>query len=517
MALDSSKRIEENKVEIKFTIARDVFDAAVDAQFKKNLKNIQIPGFRKGKAPRGMVEKMYGKGVFYEDALNDVVPAALEEAIVASKENAISRPEVDVDEIADDGIHMKATFYVKPEVKLGEYKGLEAIKVTSEAKDEDVDAEIQRVRERNSRTIDVTDRAAKDGDTVKIDYEGSVDGVKFDGGTAKDQSLKLGSHTFIDTYEEQIVGHNIGDEFDVNVSFPENYGEASLSGKAAVFKVKLNAIAETEYPELDDEFAKDVSDFDTLADYKADIKANLQKRLDASADNATDNELIEALLGVTTVEIPEPMVATEVENIVREQDYSMRSQGLSLDMYLKYTQSTLDDMKKSLEPQATRRVKTRLALEKVAEIEKLVATEEDLEAEYKKNAEIYSMEIEKVKEALPAEYLKEDIAVNKAVEFIKNNAKITVKTAEEYQKEQEKKAKAKVAAKKEDAAEKKTTAKKTTTKAADGEKKATTAKKTTTKTADGEKKATTAKKAPAKKADTDAKTEKKPKAAKETK
>ena len=431
MALDKINNLENNKVEIEFTIARDIFDAAVDKQFKKNLPKMNIPGFRKGKAPRAMIEKMYGKGVFYEDALNDVIPEAYEAAIKEANLDIVSRPEFDVNEIAEDGIHMKASFYVKPEATVGEYKGLSAEKIVTETSDVDVDAEIARTRDRNARTIDVTDRAAELGDTAVIDYAGSIDGVAFDGGTAEKYSLKLGIHTFIDTFEDQIVGHNIGDEFDVNVTFPADYGKDELSGKAAVFHVVLHELKATELPELDDEFAKDVSDFDTLDEYKADIKAKLQARYDNAAEAAVEEQLINALVDVTEVNIPEPMIDYEVENILRDRDYSLRSNGLSLDMYLKYTGMTLEAMREQARGQAERQVKTRLALEKVVALENIEATDEDVEAEYDKMAKAYSMEVAQIKEAVGADALVGDIKLRKAIDVIKAAANITTKTAAE--------------------------------------------------------------------------------------
>lgn len=436
MGLDNVNSLEANKVELEFTIARDIFDAAVDRQFKKNMPKMNIPGFRKGKAPRAIVEKMYGKGVFYEDALNDIIPDAYEDVLKESGAEAVSRPEFDVTEIAEDGIHMKAVFFIKPDVTVGEYKGMSAERVVTTASDSDVDAELSRARDRNSRTIDINDRPAAMGDTVVIDYAGTVDGVAFEGGTAEKQSLKLGSHTFIDTFEDQIAGHSIGDEFDVNVTFPENYGKDELNGKAAVFHVVLHEIKFTELPELDDEFAKDVSDFDTLDEYKADIRSKLQQRYDSSADAAVEEQLIDSLCAVTEADIPAPMIDSEVETIIRDRDYSMRSNGLSLEMYLKYTNSTLDDMRAQVRPQAERQVKTRLALEKIAALESIAATDEDIAAEYEKMAKSYQMEIDKIKEAVPAENITGDIKLRKAVEALKAAAVITEKTAAEKEAEE---------------------------------------------------------------------------------
>ena len=427
MSLDNVNKLDNNQMEIEFTISKAAFDEAVTRVFKKNVGKMNIPGFRKGKAPRNIIEKMYGKGVFYEDALNDLLPGAYEEALKESGAEAVSRPEFDITSIDEDGVKVKAKFYIKPEIELSEYKGLAADKIVRPVEDSAVDAEIERIRNRNARELDVTDRPAQDGDTVKIDYAGSVDGVPFEGGTAEDQSLKLGSHTFIPGYEEQIVGHNIGDSFDVNVTFPEEYHAKELAGKPAVFKVTLKGIQETQLPELDDEFAKDVSDFDTFAEYKDDVRAKIADRYEKNAEAGVEEQLIDDLIAISTVDVPAPMIDAEVENIIRDRDYSMRQQGLSLDMYFKYTGMTLDSMREEVRPQAERQIKTRLALEKIVALENIEATEEDIEAEYTRIAGLYNMSVEDVKKSLTADMLAGDIKLKKAVDFIKANAVITEK------------------------------------------------------------------------------------------
>ena len=431
-------KVDNGKVEIEFSIDKAKFDAELGKVFKKRAARMAVPGFRKGKAPRSIIEKMYGKGVFYEDAINNLLPEAYEDAAKESGAELVSRPEFEIVSVGDGDVELKATAFVKPEVEVKDYKGIKADKTVT---DEMVDAEIQHVRERNARLVDVTDRAAEMGDTVKIDFDGYVDDKQFDGGKGEDYSLKLGSGTFIPGFEEQIVGHSIGDEFDVNVTFPEDYGHAELAGKPAVFKCKLHAIQFTELPELDDDFAVDVSDFNTLDEYKADVRKKLEERYENSADNALEGKLIDGMLENFNAEVPECMIDDEVENIVRERDYQLRSQGLDLATYLKYMNASLDDMRAQLRPMGERQVKTRLALEKIALLEKLEATADDIEAEYKKLADQYSMEIEKVKEALSADNLTTDIVLRKAIDFVKAHAAITEKTADEAEAEEKKPAK----------------------------------------------------------------------------
>ena len=465
MSLNKVTNLEKNKVEMEFDASKETFDTAVDAVFKKNASKISVPGFRKGKAPRHLIEKMYGKGVFYEDAINDIIPDAFSSAVKEASLEPVSRPEFDVLSIDENGVKFKASFYVKPEADVKAYKELKADRIVRPVTDSDIDAELNRVRERNARSIEVTDRAAEMGDTVVIDYDGSVDGVAFDGGKAEKYSLKLGSNTFIPGYEEQIVGHKTGDAFDVNVTFPENYHSADLSGKAAVFKVVLHTIETVELPTADDEFAKDVSEFDTVAEYKADIKAKMEESDAKAADSAVEEQLINQLIENTEVEIPEAMIESEVENIIRDRDYSMRSQGLSLDMFLKYTGQTLDDMRAQAKPLAERQVKTRLALEKIVALEGLTAEEADVQAEYEKFSRDYNMSVEDIKKSVSSDMLENDIKLNKAVKLIKDSAVITDKPYEEPKAEETKEEKPK-------AAKAKTTkTAKTTKKAADKEEK----------------------------------------------
>ena len=425
MSLKETKKIDTNLHQLVIEIDGAKFSAAVDKVYRKSAKNITVPGFRRGKAPRAIIEKMYGKGVFYEDAINDLIPEVYTEAAKASGLDIVSQPEFDIESVDENGVVLLANVYVKPEVKIDGYKGVEAEKTIEETTDAEVRIEIDRVRERNSRMIDVTDRAAQIADTANIDYEGSVDGVPFDGGKAAGHDLILGSGQFIPGFEDQIVGHNIGEEFDVNVEFPAEYHAAELAGKPAVFKVKLNALKLKELPELDDEFARDVSDFDTLAEYEADMKAKIVDRKAKAADAAVTDKLVEAVVEKMEADIPEAMYVAETENFVRDYDTRLRMQGLDLKTYFKYTGLDLDALREQMRPQAEKQVKTRLALEKIAELENIVASEEEIEAEFTRLAEAYGMDVAQVKESIEADAIAEDIKVKKAVDLIKENAVIT--------------------------------------------------------------------------------------------
>ncbi len=487
MSLKNVTAKEHNEVEIEFTIDKETFDAAVDRAYKKNVKRMNVPGFRRGKAPKHIIEKMYGKGVFYDDALNDVLPDAYTEALEASKADVVSQPEFDVVSIDDNGVVMKAVVYVKPEVELKKYKGLKADRVLTPTTDAEVDAEIERVRHRNSRTIDVTDRAAQTGDIAVIDYEGFTDGVAFEGGKGETYELELGSGHFIPGFEEQIVGHNPGDAFDVELSFPEEYHAKELAGKPAVFKTKLNAIKFNELPVLDDEFAKDVSEFDTLAEYKASVKARIEEQHTRQADNVTDEKLMEELVANLEADIPVAMIDSEVENSLRDYDNRLRMQGLDLSQYTKYTGMTLDDLRGQFRPRAEQQVKTRLALEKVAALEGIEADEADVEKEYTDIANAYNIDVEAVRPQIDPEMIKADVKVRKAVEFVRANAKITEKTEGEE------------APKKKSTTSKSTTAKKKTTTDSAAAKKPAAKKSTSTKSASS--KTSTKKTAEAKKED----------------
>lgn len=424
MSLISSEKQQDKRYEVRFSVARDVFEAAVDEVAKEQLPKFNIPGFRKGKAPRAIVEKMYGKGVFYEDAINKVLPDAYEAAIKEAGLEVVGRPEFDIVSMEGDPV-LSALVYVKPEVSIEGYFGIEATRTVAEVTDEEVDAEVTRMRERNARTIDVTDRPAQNDDTVTIDYKGEMDGKFFDGGSADGHQLKLGSGSFIPGFEDQIVGHSIGETFDVNVTFPESYHADDLAGKPAVFHVTLHAISYSELPEADDEFAKDVSEFDTLDAYKASIKAKIQERKEKDADAALEEQLCEALISLVVADIPEPMFVAETENYVRDYDNRLRMQGMDLSMYFKFTGLTLDALRAQLRPQAEKQVKVRLALEKIAQLENVTITAEALEAEYQRIADTYNMPVDQVKGIVADADLTADLSVKAAMDLVKANAKIT--------------------------------------------------------------------------------------------
>lgn len=482
MSVKNVTAAEKNQVKLELVIAKADFDNAVNKAYRKNVGKISVPGFRKGKAPRSIIEKMYGKGVFYEDALNDILPDELSKAVEEKKLDVVSRPEIEVGEITDEGVEVTALYFVKPEVTLKSYKGVEVTKTLRAVTEDDVNHEIDHARERASRMVEV-DRAAEKGDFATIDYLGTVDGVAFDGGKDEGHKLELGSGAFIPGFEDQIVGHKVGDAFDVNVTFPEEYHAEELKGKAAVFAVKLHKLEVKELPALDDEFAKDVSEFDTLDEYKADVKANIEKRYADMAEGDVENQIKMALVEAVEADIPECMFENEVEAMIQDYSYRMQSQGISMEMYMKYTGMTMENFKEQFKPQAESQVKLQLALEKIVELENITATEEDVEAEYAKLAEAYKMEVEKIKEAIQSEMLKKDIAVNKAVALVRENAKITEK-AEGEEKPKKAPAKKTAAKKTEEKAEgeeapKKAPAKKTTSTKSTATK-TTTAKKTTT-------------------------------------
>lgn len=425
MKLIKAEKIENSKMELHISVDKATFDEAVTKAYQKEGKKMTLPGFRKGKAPRAVIEKMYGKGVFYETAINDLIPGVYSEALEESGISPVAAPEFDIVSLDDNGLVLSAKVYVKPEVSISEYKGLTATKTVAPVDEAELENEINTVRDRNSREIEVMGRAAEMGDTAVIDYEGFCDGVAFDGGKGEDYALKLGSNTFIPGFEEQIVGKNIDEEFDVNVTFPTEYHSADLAGKAAVFKCKLHALTKVELPELDDDFAKDVSEFDTFAEYKADLAAKIAKRHEDSANAAADEALVDALIANMTADIPEPMFEAEAENFLRDYDNRLRMSGLDLNTYLKYTGMTLEKMREQFRPQAERQVKARLALEKIVELESLVATEEDINGEYARIASAYNMPVDKVKESIPTDAIEQDMKVKKAMDFVRENAVIT--------------------------------------------------------------------------------------------
>ena len=436
MSLKETKNVGTNRYELEITVDAEKFQNAIKEAYKKNAKNINIPGFRKGKAPYAFVEKYYGAEVFFEDALNLIYAEVVDEAITESGLKVIN-DKMDFDMVSiskEEGVDFKVTLTTYPEITLGEYKGLKAEKVIAKVEDSEVDAQVNAMAERNARMVEVTDRAAQMGDTVTFDFEGFCDGEAFEGGKAEKYALELGSGQFIPGFEEQITGKNIGDEFDVNVTFPSDYGAENLAGKDATFKCKLHEIKFRELPAIDDEFAKDVSEFDTLEALKEDLKAKALERKQKISEEEMENDLVQQIVDSIEGEIPEAMYENRLNQSVEEFAYRLQSQGLNLETYLKYTNSTIDEFKKSFRPQAESQVKFRLALEKIVELEKIEATEEDINAQLEKMAKDYGMEVEQIKNAVPTEEIAKDLAVGKAIDFIKENAVITeveTKTAKE--------------------------------------------------------------------------------------
>ncbi len=423
MSLNKSTKLEEaNKFELEVKVEKDVFDAAVTKVYKKQVKNINIPGFRKGKAPKHIIERMYGKTVFYDDAIEDTYPSALADATIEAGLKAVSVDDLSIDEVGDDGYTFKATVTVAPELVVDGYKGIEVEKLSTEVTDELVDEELQSVRERNGRMVTVEDRPAQNGDTTVIDFEGFTDGEAFDGGKAENYNLKLGDGNFIPGFEEAIVGHSTGEEFTIDVKFPEDYNAENLAGKDAQFKIKLHEIKCKELPEVDDEFVKDVSEKDTLEEYKEELKEKVQKRLDEEADKDFDNKLTDALVELAQDEIPEAMYVNEVNDMVRQFEMQLQSQGLNLETYLQYTGMERGAIEATYRPQAEKRVKLRLVLEAIARQEKIESTDEDVENEYNKLADTYGMKADEVKNFIAADALAEDIKVDKAMQLVRDSA-----------------------------------------------------------------------------------------------
>ncbi len=422
------ENLEKNMAKLTIEVPAEEFEAAMQKSYNNQKGKISIPGFRKGKVPYAYLLKAYGPEMFYEEAANIVMPEAYAKA-TSSDEctlDIVSRPEIDVVQMEKGKTFIfTATVALKPEVTLGEYKGIKVEKTTVEVTDEDVEAELKKVQEQNSRMVTVEDRAVEDGDTVNIDYAGSIDGVAFDGGTAVGQPLVIGSHTFIDNFEEQIIGHNINDEFDVNVTFPEEYHAADLAGKPAVFHVKVNGITKKELPEINDEFAQDVSEFDTLDAYKADIKAKLLEKKEAEAKAAKEDKVVEAIVENATMEIPDAMLATQQEQMADEFAQRLSYQGLQLDQYFQFTGLNRETFLEQMKPQALKRIQTRLVLEAVVAAENIVATEAELDEEIEKMAQMYQMEAEQLKGFVgesEKEQMMKDIAVQKAVTFVTDAA-----------------------------------------------------------------------------------------------
>ncbi len=424
MALKSSNMTQTNTYEVEVTVDGETFMNAVNKIYKKESKRIQVPGFRKGKAPRMIIEKMYGEDVFYDDAMQECYPDALDAACKEADLKVVTVTGLEATEVGKDGFTFKATVVVEPEIEIKDYKGIEVEKLSTEVTEKMIDEEIDRVRDRNSRMVTVEDRAAENGDTVVIDFEGFCDGEAFDGGKAEEYNLELGSGNFISGFEEQLVGHNTGDEFTIDVKFPEEYQAENLKGKDAQFKIKLHEIKTKELPEVDDDFVKDVSEKDTVAEYREELKEQIAKRLESESERDLDDKLSNAIIEKVEGEIPEQMYDNEARNMVREMDMRLRQQGMDFDTYLKYTGMDSDAVLEMYKPEAQRRIKMRLALEKIAQLENITPSEEDIAAEYEKMAGAYNMEADKVKEIIPVESVKEDLGVQLAMKLVKDNAVI---------------------------------------------------------------------------------------------
>ena len=424
MTIRKTEINEKSQAVVEFSFDAAAIEAEKAKVFRKKANSFNVPGFRRGKAPRSVIEKMYGTGIFLEDAINELINANWEEIINAAGKTIVSSPEFDIVSFEDEVV-MTATMSVKPEIEIDGYKGIEVEAVLTPVTEEEVDAEIETIRSRNARETEVTDRAAAMGDIAVIDYEGFVDGVAFDGGKDSGHKLTLGSGQFIPGFEEGVVGHNAGEEFDVNVTFPTEYHAEELAGKEAVFKVKLNSIIFEELPELDDDFAVEVSSFDTFAEYRADVKAKIEKRHQTNADREVEEKLQNAIAEKVSAEIPEAMVDREVEAMVRDGESRMQMQGLDFKTYLQYFGMDLDGYKAQVRPAALTRVKTELALEKIAELEKIEISEEDIENEYQQITTEYNVELDYVKSALPSEEIVRSLTMRRALEVLTTNAKVT--------------------------------------------------------------------------------------------
>ena len=429
MKLTNVEKKEKNQVVLSITVEADVFEAACEKSYRKNAHSINIQGFRKGKAPRKIIEKLYGPEIFYDDAMNACIPDAYEAAVEEAGLKVVSQPSITDVDVKDGEFVFTAVVYVKPEVSVKDYKGIEAEKDEAVVTAEEVEAELTRMQDRNARQVSV-EREAKKGDIVNLDFEGFVDGVAFEGGKGEKFDLELGSGMFIPGFEEQLEGKKAGDECDVDVVFPETYQEKTLAGKPAVFKCRINEVKENQKPALDDEFAKDVSEFDTLADLKADIEKKQQESQTASADNAFQERVMDKVIENLEADIPEAMVETQLDRVAEDFSYRLAMQGMEFESYLKMTGMTKEQFRQVFKPQALRQVKIRLALEKIAELEGLEVTDEDLNAEFAKLAENNKMDVEKVKELLSAEDLKGDMLCQKANDFVIANAVAVAKKEE---------------------------------------------------------------------------------------
>lgn len=435
MNLISCEKLEKSMVELQFSIDAETFKAAVNNAFKREGKKYAIPGFRKGKAPRHMIEKMYGSDIFHYDAVNDLFPEAYEAAVKEAKIDVVGRPDPEVVSMSEaDGVVLKVKVAVKPEVELGEYAGLTVTKEAKNVNEADVDAEVKRMQDRNGRLL-TREGAAENGDTVDIDFEGFVDGKAFEGGKAEHYSLVLGSGSFIPSFEDQVVGHSAGEEFDVNVKFPEEYGAAELAGKDATFKIKLHEVKYKELPALDDDFAKDVSEYDTLDELKDSIRNNIKTNLDKQAEQKVENDLMDQVIANMKADIPDAMVDSRIDELVQDFEYRISQQGLKLADYLKYMGMNIEQFRAQFKEQADKQVKMRLAMEAVVAKEGITASDEEFEEEVKRIADAYKMEADKVKSIVDAAAVKADLAINKAIDFVKEKANVVTAEPKEEEKQ----------------------------------------------------------------------------------
>ena len=435
------ENLEQNRAKLTIEVAAEEVEKALQAAYMKEKGKISIPGFRKGKVPRQMIEKMYGPAVFYEDAANTLIQDNYPSAVDESGIDIVSRPTIDVVQIEKGkSFIFTAEVAVRPEVKLGKYLGVQVTKIDTSVSDDEVAAELEKEREKNARTVTVTDRAVQNGDTAVIDFEGFVDGVAFEGGKGENHPLEIGSHSFIDTFEDQLVGKNAGDEVDVNVTFPEQYQAAELAGKPALFKVKIHEVKAKELPELNDEFAQDVSEFNTLEEYKEDLKKHLEVQKEDEAKRTKEDEAIQKIIDKSTMEIPEAMIKTQCENMVNEFAQRLAQSGLSMEQYMQFSGLTLDKLEEQVRPEAETRIKSSLVLEQIAKDENIEVSEEEIDAEIEKMAKAYGMEADKLKEYMgdaEKESMKRDISVTKAVDLVMENVKERAKAKTKKEKEAE--------------------------------------------------------------------------------
>ena len=425
MNLKATNKTETNKYELEVEISAEDFNKALSEVAKTEGKKMSVPGFRKGHAPRSVIEKMYGENVFFEAAVDKLYRPAMQDAIEASGLEVIAVSNADVTSVSrENGIELKLTVVVKPVITIEGYKGIEATKKNVEVTDEDVSAELVKVQDRNSRMVDVDNRGALTGDTAVIDFEGFCDGEAFEGGKAAGYTLGIGSHSFIPGFEDQVVGHEVGDEFEISVKFPEDYQAEELKGKDATFKIKLHQIKRKELPTLDDEFAKDVSEFDTLDEYKNSLREKLQSDREKQEETNVENQIFDALIEKVQGEIPEEMYEQEVEESINNFAYRLQSQGLNLETYLKYTGMDVNAIKEQFRPQSEKQLKLRLALEKIAELENLEVSDEAVEEEYEKLAKQYNMEVAQIKNLVAETQIRADLKNQKAIDFVKENASV---------------------------------------------------------------------------------------------